>query len=52
MRGASSGDSRGLNNALETINAAATAIAFGESRAPQPSVRVNLYICIYIVFDL
>lgn len=34
------GDSRALNNALETINAAATAIAFAENRAPQASVRV------------
>ncbi|PON84555.1 hydroxyproline-rich glycoprotein family protein [Trema orientale] len=41
MRGASSGESSRAvnNNTLETINAAATAIAFAESRAPQASVR-------------
>lgn len=42
MRGASGGgDSRTMNNALETINAAATAIAMAENRVPQATVRVN-----------
>lgn len=40
MRGASGGgDSRTMNNALETINAAATAIAMAENRVPQATVR-------------
>jgi hypothetical protein len=39
MRGAN-GDSRALNNALETISAAATAIASAENRAPQATVQV------------
>ncbi|XP_059442410.1 uncharacterized protein LOC132174761 [Corylus avellana] len=38
MRGAN-GDSRALNNALETISAAATAIASAENRAPQATVQ-------------
>lgn len=39
MRGAN-GDSRAVNNALETISAAATAIASAENRIPQASVQV------------
>lgn len=38
MRGAN-GDSRAVNNALETISAAATAIASAENRFPQASVQ-------------
>ncbi|KAM6587816.1 hypothetical protein CsatA_010421 [Cannabis sativa] len=55
MRGAGSitidGDSRALNNALETINAAATAIAFAENRAPQASVPSCLYFCSLLCCD-
>ncbi|GMN32037.1 hypothetical protein TIFTF001_003502 [Ficus carica] len=40
MRGASGGgDSRAVNNVLETINAAASAIALAENRVPQASAR-------------
>lgn len=42
MRGAN-GDSRAVNNALETINAAATAIASAESRVPQATVQVIIF---------
>lgn len=47
MRGASGGgDSRAVNNVLETINAAATAIALAENRVPQASARVQfLFTC-------
>ncbi|KAG2681105.1 hypothetical protein I3760_11G129500 [Carya illinoinensis] len=38
MRGAN-GDSRAVNNALETISAAATAIASADNRAPQDTVQ-------------
>lgn len=41
MRGAN-GDSRAVNNALETISAAATAIASADSRAPQATVQVQI----------
>lgn len=34
------GDSRALNNALETISAAATVIASTENRGPQDTVQV------------
>ncbi|CBI34651.3 unnamed protein product, partial [Vitis vinifera] len=33
------GDTRSMNSALETINAAATAIASAENRVPQPTVQ-------------
>jgi hypothetical protein len=42
MRGAN-GDERALNNALETISAAATAIASAENRAPQATVQVLFF---------
>ncbi|KAJ7952284.1 Hydroxyproline-rich glycoprotein family protein [Quillaja saponaria] len=38
MRGVN-GDVRAVNNTLETINAAATAIASAENRVPQPTVQ-------------
>ncbi|KAJ7944942.1 Hydroxyproline-rich glycoprotein family protein [Quillaja saponaria] len=38
MRGVN-GDARAVNNTLETINAAATAIASAENRVPQPTVQ-------------
>lgn len=34
------GEMRNVNSAVETINAAATAIASAESRIPPPSVQV------------
>jgi hypothetical protein len=34
------GESRAANNTLETINAAATAIASAENRVPQATVQV------------
>lgn len=37
------GDSRALNNTLETISAAATAIASAENRVPQAAVQVNYF---------
>ena len=45
MRGAN-------NNALETISAAATAIASAENRVPQASVQVSNLIRKSIVFSL
>ena len=41
------GDTRSMNSALETINAAATAIASAENRVPQPTVQV-----IHLIFPL
>lgn len=49
MRGAS-GDSRALNNALETISAAATAIASAENRAPQATVQVRIFLPFFTIF--
>lgn len=49
------GEMRGLNNTLETINAAANAIASAGNRLPQSSyVQVYIYLfCVFvIVFDL
>lgn len=40
MRGVNGGDSRALNNSLETINAAATAIASAENRVHQATSQV------------
>lgn len=40
MRGAN-GESRVLNNTLETIHAAANAIASAENRVPQATVQVK-----------
>lgn len=40
MRGVN-GDSRSGSNAVETINAAASAIAAAERRVPQATVQVN-----------
>lgn len=64
MRGAN-GESRAVNNTLETINAAASAIASAENRVPQATVHVTIsslaeskiFIVIYIyrkksVFDI
>ncbi|KAJ4712049.1 Hydroxyproline-rich glycoprotein family protein [Melia azedarach] len=39
MRGGVNGDSRASNNTLDTINAAATAIASAENRVPQATVQ-------------
>ncbi|KAF5734813.1 hypothetical protein HS088_TW15G00306 [Tripterygium wilfordii] len=39
MRGVNNGDSRAVDNTLETINAAATAIASTENRVPQATVQ-------------
>lgn len=39
MRGFN-GERRGVNNALETISAAATVIASAENRVPQATIQV------------
>jgi hypothetical protein len=52
MRGFN-GESRAANNTLETINAAATAIASAENRVPQATVQVVInFVLIFIaLFD-
>lgn len=40
VRGVNGGESRSGSNALDTINAAASAIAAAESRVPQATVQV------------
>lgn len=43
------GEMRNVNTALETINAAATAIASAESRVQPPSVQVILLISFHFL---
>lgn len=47
------GESRTGNNALETINAAASAIAAAENRVPQATVQVNFSknVIFFVVVD-
>ena len=45
MRRSVNGDTRSVHNTLETISAAATAIASAENRVPQPTVQVIYPIC-------
>ena len=44
MRRANGDDGRGVNNTLETINAAASAIASAQNRASQPTLQVKSHI--------
>lgn len=45
------GDTRSVNNALETISAAATAIASAENRVPQPAVQVIYLVCSLVLLS-
>lgn len=48
-----SGEMRNVNSALDTVNAAATAIASANSRLPPPSIQVrhlSFYIFIFVVY--
>lgn len=49
MRGSNGGGSRAANSAVETVNAAATAIASAESRVPQATVQVQISLVLLLV---